>query len=67
MVDIARLKAQIVLRGKTAGEVTKAIGMSHGSWHNRLNGKVSFTLEEIVKLAEYLGMSKDDVMQIFFA
>lgn len=64
MVNTQKLKAVIVEKGFTYGEVAKTLGMSRKVWADRMNSK-KFNSDEIYKLIKKLDIT--DPMSIFFA
>lgn len=47
--------------------VCRALNMSTAAFYRKCNGKSEFTREEIMKLAELLDLSGQDILDIFFA
>ena len=64
MVNVQKLKATIVEKGLTYGEVAESLGMSRKVWSDRMNSK-KFNSDEIYKLIKKLNIT--DPMSIFFA
>lgn len=52
--------------GSTADSFSKELGMSRSTFSKKCNGKSEFTQSEICKAAQLLGLSSDDVVDIFF-
>ena len=59
-----RLKAAIVLSGKTMSEVADAIGIPKSNLSCKINGRIRFNEYEMLKIADFLCVS---VTEIFFA
>lgn len=65
-VDYLRVKAERIARGYTQDYMAKQLGWSdRARYAKRENGFVSFDADELAKVAEVLGISKDDI-GIFF-
>lgn len=64
MVNVQKLKAAIVEKGFTYGEVAEALGMSRKVWADRMNSR-KFNSDEMYKLIKKLDIT--DPMSIFFA
>ena len=54
-------------RGYTTESFCKEIGISLSSFSKRLNMHVEFSRNEILKIITVLGLSNDEVIDIFFA
>lgn len=54
-------------KGYNNEDVAQMLGISRGSYQARLNGSVQFTIGEVKKVQEYLGLNDGDVLAIFFA
>ena len=61
------LKARMVLSGVTVKTLCEKTGINESSFYRKIAGKVEFTQGEIAKIAQALGMTKDDVFAVFFA
>ncbi|BCK40591.1 helix-turn-helix domain-containing protein [Streptococcus pyogenes] len=65
-VDYLRVKAERIAKGYTQDYMAKQLGWSdRARYAKRENGFVSFDADELAKVAEILGISKDDI-GIFF-
>ncbi len=54
------LKAELARRGLTQGQLAKHLGTTHAVISNKFNGKYGykpFTLEECMKICDFLGLS----------
>ena len=54
------MKAELARRGRTQGQLAECLGMTEAVISNKFNGKYGykpFTLEECVKICDFLGMS----------
>lgn len=66
-MNIAALKAQMVLKSQRMCDLSKAIGISKSALYRRMRGTASFNREEIQKIIEVLSLSDETAMRIFFA
>lgn len=62
-----KLKAKIIERGESINSVSEFIGINPATFWRKARGISSFTLGEILKIKEFLHLSNDDVIYIFFA
>ena len=62
-MNASKLKAKIVERGMTQGEVAKIIGISPNSLSRKLLGKRDFLLSEVIALCSALEI--DNPQEIF--
>ena len=62
----AKLKEAIKSSGITMTMISSRIGMSRESLYNKIEKKTEFTVSEIVKLSEILGLSTERRDEIFF-
>ncbi|VTT22632.1 Transcriptional regulator, Cro family [Streptococcus dysgalactiae subsp. equisimilis] len=61
-VDYLRVKAERIAKGYTQDYMAKQLGWSdRARYAKRENGFVSFDADELAKVAEILGISKDDI------
>jgi len=51
----------------TVKELSQVLGLSTAALYRRLNGKISFTISEMLKCVEHLGLTDEERNQIFFA
>lgn len=64
--DYAKLRGRIVERCGKQSAFAKAMGINEGTLSNKLSGKSSFTMGEVVKACEVLDISMKDVSSYFF-
>lgn len=62
-MNASKLKAKIVERGMTQGEVAKMIGISANSFSRKLLGRRDFLLSEVISLCSVLEI--DNPQEIF--
>ena len=68
MVQTNLLKGKIVMSGISRKELAKKIHMSESTLSDKINGKRSFTVDEVERLCEILGIvSSDEKVSIFLA
>lgn len=65
-MNINMLRAQIALKGKKISDITKLLKISKSAIYRKLNGKSDFTRKEILLLINFLEISTDEAMRIFF-
>lgn len=63
--DLSRLKAERVARNLDQEEMAKRLGMSRSSYSKRENGKIDISVDELAKIIQVLGMSKNN-LSLFF-
>ena len=67
MVNTRRLKAAIVEKGYTQEQVAEYLGISNPTLNSKINNKREFKASEIKLIVELLGLSNQQMMDIFFA
>lgn len=60
-------RAKVVLNGLTLMELALKLGINESTLHGKLKREGAFTRSEINRISNILGLSKDDVFEIFFA
>ena len=65
MVDTLQLEYLIKKSGHTNGDCADHLGITFNSFINKKTNKTEFKFSEIVKLAEYIGITIND--PVFFA
>jgi len=58
----ANVRAELARSGKTQRDAAAVVGMHQPNLGLRLQGKRSFRAEEIARLAEWLGVSADNLL-----
>jgi len=51
----------------TVKELSQVLGLSTSAFYRRLNGKTQFTVQEMLKCVEHLGLTEEERDEIFFA
>ena len=64
-VDLLRVKAERVAKGYTKAKMAELMGLARNQYNKRENGKISFSADELITLANLLGYNKDEI-GIFF-
>jgi antitoxin component HigA of HigAB toxin-antitoxin module len=68
MTNVELLKEKVAKSGLKSSFIAESVGISRGSWYNKLNGKSPFTAEEIKKLCDTLHItSLREREEIFFS
>lgn len=66
MIDKALLWYKARQKGKTQASLIDYIGISSASYYRKCEGKSDFTRQEIQLISQFLELSSDEVMRIFF-
>lgn len=66
-MDKHLLNLTLKRKGVTQEELAKKIGVSRMSLSNRLNGKVQWNLDEVKIVENYLRLTNEEMLAIFFA
>lgn len=61
------LKAQIIMCGKKMNDVAKELGISKTAFYRKLKGETEFTRHEIEVIINYLGLTIEKAVDIFFS
>ena len=67
MVNINMLRGKIVERGLNVPEVAKRMGMNKATLYRRIADGDTFTIGEVSKITEILGLSHDELVDIFLS
>ena len=67
MVNINKLRGKIVERGLNVPEVAKRMGMDKATLYRRFADGDTFTLGEVSKITEILGLSHEEAVAIFIS
>lgn len=65
VVDKALLEYKMRVKGKNISDMCEMLGISRSAFYRKCNGKSEFTVGEIKKIVDFLGL--DSPMEIFFA
>lgn len=64
--DFSLLTGRIITIFGSRGEFATALGVSKGTLSMKLNNKVKFTTQEILRSCELLGIDKSEIGVYFF-
>jgi transcriptional regulator with XRE-family HTH domain len=64
-INLQRIKAERIAAGVSQQEMAKILGISRGAYWKRENGQTPIGAEELAKIAETVGINKNDI-GIFF-
>lgn len=67
MIDKVKLKAKIVGKGMTQRELSGILNIANNSLSRKICGKTPFNLGELQKLKDVLGLTSQELYDIFFA
>ena len=67
MGDILKLKGKIVEKGFNVERLAKSTGVSKHVLYQRLKKSEDFTVKEVVAIAQVLGLSSEELNDIFFS
>ena len=62
-----KLKGKLVECGVTYEKAAIAIGVKTGTFSNKINGKARFYIEELEKLGDLLGLTRDERADLFLS
>lgn len=63
-----KYKLEYFIRARNLNQTSfcKLLGISKTAYYRKTNGKSDFTREEILKIADILDLSGDEILEIFF-
>lgn len=61
-----KLKAQMILKGKSVDELCAALKISRSAWFRKIAGTSEFTQSEICELRKQLDLDDCQTIDIFF-
>lgn len=67
MINIPKLRGKIVENEMSISDLAEKIGISKSTLYQKINGNVSFTIDEVILIAKMLDLTKDEFNNIFFA
>ena len=67
MVDTRLLRKKIAEKGFNVGEVALRMGIDKATLYRRIAHSESFTIGEVGKMTEILGLSCEEAVSIFFS
>jgi len=66
MYDYTKLKERISNNGFTQEQVAKALNISKGAFSQKINGSVSFSQDDVIKISQMLKIPKTKLYEYFF-
>ena len=66
-MDVTSMEMAIARAGRAKNELAQAIGLSSTAFWNKIRGTTEFKVSEIRALKEELGLTGDEINQIFFS
>ena len=66
-MECAKLKGAIVGHGRTVKETAESLNISQSAFYRKLHGKTEFRRDEINKIVDFLGLTDEETLGIFFA
>lgn len=67
MIDKELLKERIKESGFKLSHIAEKLSITRASLHNKLTGKRSFSVAEVLALSEILSLSREERDSIFFS
>lgn len=64
--DYSKLRGRIVEKYNSQTAFTKAFGVSENTLSLKLNNKIRFTTDDIIKISKMLEIPKNEIGQYFF-
>lgn len=65
MVNTVELKVAMMRRGLSQKKATEALGICQAALNYKINNKRQFKMQEIAKLRDLLGLSPEELNDIF--
>ena len=65
-MNLNKLKGRIRESNKTYRDCAKTIGISTASFNSKMNGKSRFYIDELEELGNFLNMTGNEKLNIFF-
>ena len=66
MFDKNKLKYYALCKNKSTVEIAEALSIDKSTLWRKMSGSSDFSREEVQKIKEFLGLSNDQAMEIFF-
>ena len=67
MINIPKLRGKIVENEMSISDLAEKMEISKSTLYQKINGNVSFTIDEVILIAKMLDLTKDEFNNIFFA
>lgn len=65
-LNFQKLRAKIIEKYGTLGKFAEAYEISENSLSRKMNNKVPFSCEDIIKISDMLDIDKADIVSYFF-
>lgn len=67
MTDTKKLEIALLEAGKSKKDLAYLLGVSLQTIYNKVNNLVDFKTQEVKAITDFLGLSHEKMMEIFFA
>ena len=67
MTNAVQFEIVLLRKGKTKKDIANVLGISLQALYNKLNNVVDFKTREVNIIVEYLKLTIEEMMEIFFA
>ena len=64
-MNVKKLKAKLIECGISIRQIAAELGMSKSTFYRKMK-TASFTVEQVIQIADYLNLTHDEIMEIFF-
>jgi len=65
VMNPGRIRGKMAELGITIGQLAAELGLSHNALTGKLNGKREFRMGEMIRVAQILGLSNEDMRTIY--
>ncbi|MHB9781145.1 DUF739 family protein [Streptococcus sp. 10F2] len=67
MVDVLKLKGKIVEKNTTQEALADKMGIDRSTFYRKMKQGGNFSIKEANAIVQYLSLSRDEALRIFFA
>lgn len=67
MTNTVKFEIVLLSKGKTKKDIANVLGISLQALYNKINNVVDFKTREVDKIVEYLKLTIEEMIEIFFA
>ena len=67
MTDTKALEIVLLKKGKSKKDLAELLGVSMQTIYNKINNAVDFKTQEVKAITEFLQLTQEEMMAIFFA
>ena len=67
MTNTVKFEIILLSKGKTKKDIANVLGISLQALYNKINNVVDFKTREVDKIVEYLKLTIEEMIEIFFA